>query len=614
MQPPTFSKRKRKWKVSALGMLWAALGGICLLCVLTLLGLAWWIRASTMHLAERVDRTAADLHLLQFAVVRHPEAMAQIRAGMTIGEVIDSLGVDPHVTQSWHPDTRSARIAYTAGMWNRMPLVDLDNGPFEIPNLLYLTGEGRLVVCSDNMDRHQQYWWPATMEWNAYPQYPTVQSTDPAVAVVGIGATWGAIGSAGLLVLIWLVRLWRCSRVDRPLGVPVRRSGQSVARIAPRRRRLRLALAKMRSTPWQVPVLLLAPTALLVMVWATSIVCVSPITDLDTAPWPAADEVRGSDWSYPPTRWTSNLWVTSCDSSPDGRFQVFADPLMVADQEEPSFNRQLDDAFDRATPGYLDVAIADDGNMVVAAFDAGIDWHYGVRFGLSGRGTFPAVASRGLRCVDLSASGKWLLTGQTNGVARLWRVERNPDTGLLELTPITDLPMPGVTIQEVAFSPDERRVVVGGLHLARIWHLDPAAGSCSDPSDIPLRGDMPDSAFSPDSRWLALPDGDGWCLVELAIAGPAAWTRVDCGHRVSSLAFAPGGNLLAAAFSPLPDGGPRTLYSESPALVWELEPATRSPGRVWRCGSHPFVHSLVFSGARTLLVDGRLEFAIPGGN
>jgi len=163
----------------------------------------------------------------------------------------------------------------------------------------------------------------------------------------------------------------------------------------------------------------------------------------------------------------------------------------------------------------------------------------------------------GVWAVTISPNGHWLVTGSRDGTARLWDLSA-PDPAA---TPVVLRGHEGA-ISAVAISPDGHRLVTGSYDgTARLWDL-----STPDPAAAPVvlrghEGDVLAIAISPDGHWLVTGSGDGTArLWDLSASDPATAPVVLRGHEnwIAAVAISPDGHWLA------------TGSGDGTARLWDL--------------------------------------------
>jgi len=152
-----------------------------------------------------------------------------------------------------------------------------------------------------------------------------------------------------------------------------------------------------------------------------------------------------------------------------------------------------------------------------------------------------------VRAVALSADGKQLASGGDDNAVQLW----DPATGkqVAKLTGPTDW------VLAVAFSPDGKLVAAGG-HDGRLWLWETESGKKLFDVAVQLPGAAKDApavvvyslAFSPDSKKVAVGGSDAR-IHEYEAAGAGKHLRGHQGHTstVTGLAYHPGGNVLISS-------------------------------------------------------------------
>ena len=149
-----------------------------------------------------------------------------------------------------------------------------------------------------------------------------------------------------------------------------------------------------------------------------------------------------------------------------------------------------------------------------------------------------------IRALAYSPDGRWLATGDDDGITYLWDLNSpDPAANPLELDHADDL------VSSLAFSPDGNWLATGSYdHIVRLWNMnatDPAANM------LLLTGHQDaiyKVAFSPDGRWLASASKDQTArLWDLSSPDQSANTIILNGHQgdVFTLAFSPDGRWLA---------------------------------------------------------------------
>jgi WD40 repeat protein len=201
------------------------------------------------------------------------------------------------------------------------------------------------------------------------------------------------------------------------------------------------------------------------------------------------------------------------------------------------------------------VAVNDDGQVL--AWDAN-DWDAGARVLVQGDQSLSSLA--------FSADGRQLVTGDWNGVVRLYEVS----PGTIEVTQKQEFSHHVLTVFAVAISPDGKWLASGSVDNSVILQ------NLADPYDTPhiLTGyhdQVYALAFTPDSSWLAIgSEGDNlrFWNVDQPIIPPFSLHGHE--NTVYGLAFSPDGKWL---FSASLDGSAR-LWPSPVARKTTLIPQT----------------------------------------
>jgi WD40 repeat protein len=172
----------------------------------------------------------------------------------------------------------------------------------------------------------------------------------------------------------------------------------------------------------------------------------------------------------------------------------------------------------------------------------------------------------GLRfhCVAVSADGKWVAAGASDGGIRVW------DTGTWAERPV--LRGHVADVLSLAFGPTGSRLASGSRdHGVRVW--DVATGKLVRALPTHHLDAVAAVAFSPDGRWLASGSFDRSLRVVDLETGQAARMLLGHGDFVLGAAFGPDGKTLAST------GWDQTVR------LWDL--TAGYPHRVWRGHEKP---------------------------
>ncbi|MCX6582403.1 MAG: AAA-like domain-containing protein [Candidatus Aminicenantes bacterium] len=188
-----------------------------------------------------------------------------------------------------------------------------------------------------------------------------------------------------------------------------------------------------------------------------------------------------------------------------------------------------------------------------------------------------------------SPNGETVLTGSSDGTARLWRAEDGK--------PIAAPLNHGGWINAVAFSPDGKTVLTGSLNgTARLWRADNGRLLAE-----PIRhgGRIYAAAFSPDGKTVLTGSDDGTARLWWADNGKPMTKPIKHGGWVLAVAFSPDGNTVltgsddgTAQFwradnssplgKPIRHGGRITAVAFSPDGKTVLSGSDNGTARLWR--------------------------------
>jgi WD40 repeat protein len=232
---------------------------------------------------------------------------------------------------------------------------------------------------------------------------------------------------------------------------------------------------------------------------------------------------RSRSPGFGPTNWDARVsfapdgrWVAA--SSADGTIQLFPTAGGPA----------------RALAGHqgtiFGLAFTPDSRTLISAGQDG-----NLRLWEVASGTGSVLGSgESLRSIALSASGRWLASGDKMGGVKLWdlggrRLARTLEGG-------------ENIVLALAFSPDERQLAAASYdHVVRLWDL--GSGRRSELTDATSYVDV--VAFSPDGTQLAYAGADGVIRLRDLRRGGVRELRGAEG-RICALAFSPDGTRLAS--------------------------------------------------------------------
>lgn len=192
------------------------------------------------------------------------------------------------------------------------------------------------------------------------------------------------------------------------------------------------------------------------------------------------------------------------------------------------------------------IAISDDARTLASGSDDGKVrlWRLGESGATSLGEPLEGHTSRA-GTVAFAPDGRTLASGSHDGTVRLWRLTGSGAASLGE-----PLDYDGDQVYSVAFSPDGTTLAAGGFDGGvLLWWTD-GSGSTRVRERLPPQGSVSEVAFSPDAKFLASGLGTGtvrlWWLNESG-ATQLGESLVGDGGAISSIAFSPDGNTLAAS-------------------------------------------------------------------
>jgi WD40 repeat protein/serine/threonine protein kinase len=269
--------------------------------------------------------------------------------------------------------------------------------------------------------------------------------------------------------------------------------------------------------------------------------------------------------------------------SPDGRTVATGDEAGTARLWEASTGRLAVELPVHKGP-IRGVAFSPEGKAIATGGDGSHAELWDVATGKLIGDPFIHFSADGVKALAFHPGGT-LVTGSTDGIARVWRTEKGDDPGLILRH--------RDAVQLVAFSPDGRLALTGGFdRQARLW--DVATGRPVG-GPLPHDGTVHALAFSPDGR-LALTGGQD---------GTARLWEVATGKLVHRLTGHQGA-VRAVAFGP-PDGRIiATASTDSTARFWDLGTG-RLRGELMRHDGAVGSWALAFSPDGRLLVTGSID-------
>lgn len=157
-------------------------------------------------------------------------------------------------------------------------------------------------------------------------------------------------------------------------------------------------------------------------------------------------------------------------------------------------------------------------------------------------------------------TGKWLITGSDDAVARLWDLETNPPTQLFTLNfdYSTEGP-PGA----FAFSPDGRFLAMGAGAIAKVWNFQALQ---ADPSISPVftlfghQNNTNHIVYTQDGTRLVTGNADGTAKVWDAATGQELFTQAGGTGTINSLAISVDGN------------HPISAHGDGQVRIWDISP------------------------------------------
>jgi len=194
-----------------------------------------------------------------------------------------------------------------------------------------------------------------------------------------------------------------------------------------------------------------------------------------------------------------------------------------------------------------------------------------------------------INAVAFSPNGETVLTGSSDGTARLWRAK----DGKLIAAPLNH----GGWINAVAFSTDGKTVLTGSLNgTARLWRADNGRLLAE-----PIRhgGRIYAAAFSPDGKTVLTGSDDGTARLWRADNGKPMTKPIKHGGWVLAVAFSPDGNTVLTGSDdgtaqlwrtdnssplgkPIRHGGRITAVAFSPDGKTVLSGSDNGTARLWR--------------------------------
>jgi dipeptidyl aminopeptidase/acylaminoacyl peptidase len=168
--------------------------------------------------------------------------------------------------------------------------------------------------------------------------------------------------------------------------------------------------------------------------------------------------------------------------------------------------------------------------------------------------------------VTYSPDGRYIVTANDDGTARVWQVATNAFGDTQAGQPIVTLEGHADGVTSVAFSPDGRYLLTAGNDdTARVWQFPKEPGSAGDAPTghlLTLQGHkdwVSSAAFSPDGRHIATASWDNTARVWDAEKGQQLLALEGHERNVRSAAYSPDGQFIV------------TASDDSTARVWDAQ-------------------------------------------
>jgi WD40 repeat protein len=232
----------------------------------------------------------------------------------------------------------------------------------------------------------------------------------------------------------------------------------------------------------------------------------------------------------------SNGDVTKIVFSPDGRL------LAAAGQDVQIYDTNAADpaAGARVLPGHnkpiRDIALSVDGRwLATASADSTVRlWDMAAADPAATKLVLRHDPGKPVNSVAFSPDGHWLAAGETSRIS-LWDLQN------LSTPPKAVHEDPDVDIIKVAFSTDAKWLVAGATETYHVLLFQ----APFDKPPLPLKVNqwVGSVAFSPDKRWLVVPDHYDAMVLDLNKADPTSEPIVLRGHKdaIADMAFSPDG-------------------------------------------------------------------------